>query len=40
MTKEELPAKITSEGLLDNKRENELNGIPDIVIKFKEADLV
>jgi len=38
MTKEELPAKITSEGLLDNKkRKFKLNGIPDIVIKFKEA---
>ena len=38
MTKDELPAKITSEGLLDNKkRKFKLNGIPDIVIKFKET---
>lgn len=38
MTKDELPAKITSEGLLDNKkRKFKLNGIPDIVIKFKES---
>ena len=37
MGKDELPSKITSEGLLDNKkRKFKLNGIPDIVIKFKE----
>ena len=38
MDKNELPGKITSEGLLDNKdRKFKLNGIPDIVIKLKEG---
>ena len=38
LDKNELPGKITSEGLLDNKdRKFKLNGIPDIVIKFKEG---
>lgn len=37
ITKDKLPAKITSEGLLDNKkRKFKLNGVPDIVINFKE----
>jgi hypothetical protein len=38
MDKKELPGKITSEGLVDNKdRKFKLNGIPDIVIKLKEG---
>ena len=36
--KEELPGKITSEGLVDKKdRKFKLNGIPDIVIRLKEG---
>ena len=36
--KEELPGKITSEGLFDKKdRKFKLNGIPDIVIRLKEG---
>ena len=36
--RKELPGKITSNGLLDNKdRKFKLNGIPDIVIKLKEG---
>jgi len=37
MSKNEIPGKIVSEGLNDNKnRKFKLKGIPDIVIKFKE----
>ena len=36
--KNELPGKITSEGLIDKKdRKFKLNGIPDIVVRLKEG---
>ena len=38
MDSKELPGKIVSEGLVDNKnRKYKLQGKPDIVVKFKEG---
>ena len=37
MDKNELPGKIVSDGLVDNKkRKFKLSGVPDIVVKFTE----